>query len=82
MTYSNCVPGQGDRDSSGSQILWAIGCNVWMDVAHFVAQKTEIGVTPKPPGKDEKDKQMAFYEKKCREFVDIVMSEIVQKEAS
>jgi hypothetical protein len=39
-----------------------------IDIAHYVAQKTEVGVTPKPPDKDEKNKQMAFYEKKCKEF--------------
>ena len=51
-----------------------------IDVAHFVAQKTEIGVTPKPPVKEDRDKQMAFYEKKCRGFVREVMREIVDRE--
>lgn len=46
-----------------------------MDVAHYVAQKTEIGVTPKPPDKDEKSKQMGFYEKKCREYAKQVLGE-------
>jgi len=46
-----------------------------IDVEHFVAQKTEIGVTPKPPVQEEKDKQMALYEKKCRGFVGEVMRE-------
>lgn len=40
-----------------------------LDIAHYVAQKTEVGVTPKPPDKDEKNKQMAFHEKKCKEYV-------------
>jgi len=51
-----------------------------MDVAHYVAQKTEIGVTPKPPDKDEKSKQMGFYEKKCREYAKQILGEGAQKE--
>ncbi len=39
-----------------------------LDIAHYVAQKTEVGVTPTPLDKDEKSKQNAFYEKKCKEF--------------
>ena len=39
-----------------------------IDIAHYVGQKTEIGVVPKPPDKDEKDKQLSFHEKKCKEY--------------
>ena len=39
-----------------------------IDIAHYVAQKTEIGVVPKPPDKDDKDKQLSFHEKKCKEY--------------
>lgn len=39
-----------------------------MDVAHYVAQKLEIGKTPTSPDKDEKQKQLAMYERKCIEF--------------
>jgi predicted DNA-binding protein len=53
-----------------------------MDVAHYVAQKTEIGIVPKPPDKDEKNKQMAFYEKKCKEYAKQVLGEGAQKEPS
>lgn len=51
-----------------------------MDVAHYVAQKTEIGIVPKPPDKDEKNKQMGFYEKKCKEYAKQVLGEGAQKE--
>lgn len=51
-----------------------------MDVAHYVAQKTELGVTPTPPDKDEKRKQMAMYERKSREFsADYLRGEIEGK---
>ena len=40
-----------------------------MDIAHYVAQKIEPGVTPKPPDKDQQNKSIAFYEQKCAEFV-------------
>jgi len=39
-----------------------------LDIAHYVAQKTEVGITPKPLDKDEKSKQVTFYENKCKEF--------------
>lgn len=39
-----------------------------IDIAHFVAQKTESGATPKPQDKDEKSKQMEFHDMKCKEF--------------
>lgn len=39
-----------------------------IDVAHYVAQKVEIGKTPAPPDKDEKQKQLAMYERKASEF--------------
>jgi len=51
-----------------------------MDVAHYVAQKTEIGVVPQPPDKDEKSKQLSMYEKKCKEYVAMVISEVAQNE--
>ena len=39
-----------------------------MDVAHYVGQKVEIGVVPQPPDKEAKQKQIAMYERKSREF--------------
>jgi predicted CopG family antitoxin len=39
-----------------------------LDIAHYVAQKTEVGVTPNPLDKDEKSKQLGFYERKCKEY--------------
>ena len=50
-----------------------------MDVAHYVAQKTEIGVAPKPPDKDEKSKSLGFYEKMSKEFAAKVLTEIEQQ---
>lgn len=51
-----------------------------IDVAHFVAQKTEVGVTPKLPDKNEKNKQVAFYERKCKEYAEMVVKQVAQKE--
>jgi len=51
-----------------------------IDVAHYVAQKTELGVVPKPPDKDEKARELAFFERKCKEYVEFVLSEIEKKE--
>lgn len=39
-----------------------------IDIAHYVAQKSEVGVTPKPLDKDEKSKQIAFYDNNCKEY--------------
>lgn len=45
-----------------------LGAMYGMDVAHYVSQKTEIGVMPKAPDKDAKAKQMGVYESKARDF--------------
>lgn len=45
-----------------------LGAMYGIDVAHYVSQKTEIGLMPKAPDKDEKAKQLGVYERKAREF--------------
>jgi hypothetical protein len=44
------------------------------DIAHY-AQRTEAGATLKPPDKDEKSKQLAIYERKCKDYVAAVLRE-------
>jgi hypothetical protein len=39
-----------------------------IDVAHYVAQKVELGVVPTPPDKVQNQKLLAMYERKSREF--------------
>lgn len=46
----------------------ALAATYGMDVAHYVAQKAEVGVVPKAPDKEEKKKQMGLYERKAREY--------------
>jgi len=39
-----------------------------IDVAHYVAQKVEVGVKPTPPDKVQNQKLLGMYERKSREF--------------
>lgn len=56
------------RAAAEARYYAALAATYGMDVAHYVAQKVEIGVVPKAPDKEAKKRQAAMFEKKAREF--------------
>lgn len=57
-----------------------LGVSYGMDIAQYVAQKTEVGVTPTAPDKVEKSKQLAIYDQSCKESSSLLLGKVTAKD--